>query len=124
MFKESVVVRTQFDGRHCWANCPIDDVAFLKNDHRHKFFVEVKVPVSHDDRDVEFFMFKGFLDRRIEVLYPQDNNGIKILASRSCEMVAKEIMESMVSEEFNPEWLICSVFEDNENGAEVEWIRR
>lgn len=118
-FKSNVVVRTQFAGMHCWATCPHDEVSFLKNDHRHIFFVEVKIPVSHDDRDIEFFMLKEAVNNAIDYLYPVVHD-IAILGSRSCEMVAQEII-MVLAEEFPADKIICSVFEDAENGGEVTW---
>ena len=43
---------------HQWENCPIEEVAYLKDLHRHTFFIECKKEVTHDDRDIEIICFK------------------------------------------------------------------
>ena len=112
------VVKIEFDGLHCWKDCPIPEVDFLGKEHRHKFYVTVKIGVDHDDRAVEFFMVKADLNRLIHELYLKTSLGNHILGSRSCEMMAKEIHDG-----FAPHYnvLFVSVYEDNENGAEVEY---
>ena len=105
-----IIVRTQFEATHSWPNCPHEDVKFLRNEHRHIFHVEVKIKVTHNDRELEFIRVK----REITDLL---NNvlGSK-LESMSCEDIALFVCNTY------PQWPIksVSVFEDNENGAMVE----
>lgn len=116
-----VVVKTEFDGMHCWSDCPIDAVDFLNNPHRHKFYVTVKMEVGHDDRDIEFFMLKSDMDTFIGSLRKFKNSPtIKDLGSSSCEMLANRMITFLV-ETYSVNKIFCSVFEDNENGAEVYW---
>jgi 6-pyruvoyl-tetrahydropterin synthase len=116
-----IVVRTQFTALHHWPDCPYDEVAFLKNLHRHVFHVELKCEVKHDDRQLEFFMVKKQLDEALSVTYHNQN-----LQALSCEMMAKSIAAYM-EEKLNPtpdfDRLVkfVSVFEDGENGAEIEF---
>ena len=55
-----VVVRLQVDGMHNFpaAREIFPEVGFLADRHRHIFHIEAKKEVFHDDRDVEFIMFK------------------------------------------------------------------
>jgi hypothetical protein len=103
-----IVVRTRFEAIHSWPECPHEDVAFLRHPHRHEFHVEMKVPVHHDDRDVEFIMAK----RDLEACIKQNWQG-QDLGRMSCEQMAERLLM------FFSAASSCSVFEDGENGAEV-----
>lgn len=106
----NIIVRTQFEDYHKWAEAP-EEVAFLKNKHRHIFYVEIKCSVNHNDRELEFFMVKKQLDFFIE-------KGIKTMPEgKSCEMMAsklKQLLEGTYQRPFK-----VAIFEDNENGVEV-----
>ena len=39
-------------------HCAFEQVKFLRDEHRHIFWFECEKVVHHDDRDVEFIMFK------------------------------------------------------------------
>jgi hypothetical protein len=110
--KTFVVVKLRFEAIHCWPDCPFLDVFFLKTPHRHEFWVEVKIPVQHDDRDVEFIRAKRELQTFVRVTYAD-----KDLGAMSCEMIAREILST---EELSFDRQSVSVFEDGENGAVVE----
>ena len=100
-----VVVKTQFEALHAWPECPFEEVAFLRNPHRHLFFVEVKWETS-EDRQLEFFMQKNLVEKFLADNYYQQDMGRK-----SCETIAEEI-----ALHFGADYV--SVFEDNENGSE------
>ena len=120
--KTLIVVRTQFAALHAWPECPFESVAFLRNTHRHIFHVELKCAVEHANRQLEFFEVKKELDKLLSIYYANRD-----LGSRSCETMAEHIAIDM---EYNlnyhashpsrprPVVVFCSVFEDNENGAE------
>ena len=115
-----ITVKNQFVGTHKWGNCPHEDVAFLKNEHRHVFHVQTVLPVNHDDRDLEFFMVQNEIDKTIYDLY--DGNTVHLeLGNRSCEMVAKEIIDGLRKTYDNLPWIRVSVSEDDENSAGVMW---
>lgn len=110
-----VIVRLQVDGLHNWpaAREHFREVDFLSFEHRHVFHIEAKKEVFHDDRDVEFLMFKrDILDYLYDKYYDYERRSHDF-GPMSCEMIAKEVME-------NFECVSVSVFEDNENGAIVE----
>lgn len=112
-FDTVVSVSTRFEATHCWPDCPLDEVSFLRTEHRHEFHVTVKAPVTHDDRDIEFIVLKRDLRKLCRDLFEG-----RFLTSMSCEMIAKKIIDAM---NLNYEYKItyCSVYEDGENGAEV-----
>lgn len=56
-----IYINTSFVGFHRWDSAP-EEVAFLRDLHRHIFNVKVTVEVSHNDRDVEFFLLKKDVD--------------------------------------------------------------
>lgn len=59
MASKTVVFCTlQIDGTHYWKDCPIEEVSFLRNNHRHMFHIKAYKEVFHDDRDVEFIWLK------------------------------------------------------------------
>lgn len=99
----TIKIKTQFNAFHRWKDAP-DDVSFLRDYHRHIFFVKLEVQVEHDNRDIEFFTIKKALDRYIELRYKDKK------FDYGCEAIAEDICE-----EFDG-WNCC-VFEDNENGG-------
>jgi hypothetical protein len=115
MSETYIIIKDQFPALHAWLDCPYEEVAFLRNPHRHIFFVQVKIEVFHDDRDVEFFMVKRVLSNLLLNLFSN-----RFLGSKSCEMLCTEIRDIFYLN--YPNDIIIhsvSVFEDNENGAEV-----
>ena len=105
--KTCIVIKTQFWATHHWPECPLINVDFLKYPHRHLFYVVIKKQVHHDDRQIEFIDFKNKID---EFIY--ENWKGRFLKKMSCEMMAKKLIETFEAD-------FVSVFEDDENGAEV-----
>ena len=60
MTKSYIRVRTEFEGFHYYPNAgEIDSrIKFLEVEHRHIFKVEVKISVTHLDRELEFFLVR------------------------------------------------------------------
>ena len=105
-----IVIKTQFPATHCWPDCPYPEVSYLRNPHRHLFYVTMKWKVTHDNRDKEFIMMKNKINHFIrESWYNQ------FIGSTSCEMLARQL-----ANKFDADFV--SVFEDNENGAEYARI--
>ena len=110
----NVIAKLEIEGLHNWPDAQgvFPEVGFLSNMHRHKWFITAKKRVNHDDRDVEFIMFKRDISEYLENKYYDSITRCLLFGSRSCEMIARELMD-----EFNLKY--CSVFEDGENGAEI-----
>jgi hypothetical protein len=106
--KVYIVVQTTFEGIHSWPGCPHEDVAFLRNPHRHIFHVKMKFEVTHDDRELEFIKVK-----REVTQYIHDEMNSTDMGSMSCEMIALDLLTTF------PHACFASVYEDGENGAEV-----
>ena len=105
---KSIWVTFQKEGIHKYPDAP-EGVEFLRHPHRHMFHFRVELEVFHDDRDVEFILFK----RELEALY---TGGTLQLDYKSCEMMADDLAEYIVSK-YPGRGLIIEVSEDGENGA-------
>ena len=110
-----VVVRLQVDGMHNFpaAREIFPEVGFLADRHRHIFHVEAKKEVFHDDRDVEFIMFKRDIQDYLKQMYYNPETRTHEFGPKSCEMLAKGILNQF-------DCVSVSVWEDLENGAIVE----
>ncbi len=115
--KQWIEVETQFEALHCWPECPYDDVAFLKNKHRHMVYVTVRISTD-TDREIEFFMFKRSVDATIDNLFGSER--LKDIGTRSMEIVANELLY-ILSSWYNKHGIIISVSEDNQVRAILEY---
>ena len=115
--ERTIVVKTQYEGIHCWPEAP-DEVKFLRSLHRHIFNVEVEVEVHSDDRDIEFIMLKHQINHWLSLQF--DDNGVWQMGRLSCEQVAEMVID-LVQEKLNDKEraMSCYVDEDGENGAKV-----
>lgn len=104
--KKRIFIRTSFEGFHCWPDAP-DEVGFLRDLHRHIFHVECELEVNHNDRDVEFILFKREVDFCIRKTMKAANTD-----TWSCEKWASHLLTTLNLTK-------CSVSEDGENGATV-----
>jgi len=108
--KSFIWVTFQKEGIHHYPEAP-QGVEFLAYPHRHMFHFRVELEVFHDDRDVEFILFK----RELEGLY---NTGLMEIDHMSCEMLARELYKYIKVEYPNRECAI-EVSEDGENGCRL-----
>ena len=110
---KSIWVTFQKEGIHLYPQAATDpnlgSVRFLGWSHRHMFHFRVELEVFHDDRDVEFIMFK----RELENLYGE---GILNLNHKSCEMISDDLA-AYVIDKYPGRDLQITVSEDGENGA-------
>lgn len=112
-----IQVKFQKEGIHCYPAALEDprlaDVSFLGHPHRHIFHFKVTIEVVHADRDIEFIQFKRWL----ESLYDTDTMQADY---KSCEMLGEELARVIMGKYPNRD-LIVEVFEDDENGAIVQY---
>lgn len=104
----NIVVRTTFTAIHSWPSCPFRDTDYLRYPHRHVFYVTLKFPVE-EDRDSELISIKEGVDK-----YLRDNWDGRDVGSLSCGAFCLFLLGDF------PDATYVSVFEDNENGVEVE----
>jgi hypothetical protein len=105
------------EGLHCYPAAATDpalaEVSWLANKHRHLFTFKVAIEVTHNDRDIEFIIFKRWL----ESLY---GDGIIQLDYMSCEMIAEQLYEK-INARYPGRAVEITVSEDSENGATLSW---
>lgn len=108
--KTEVFCTLQIEGLHAWVDCPFEEVAYLRDMHRHVFWIRAWKKVNHDDRDVEFIMLKHEIQNYLFGTYY--NHAIKMFrfGPMSCEQIGRELMERFGLSRIE-------VSEDNENGA-------
>lgn len=104
----------QVEGTHRWPDCPIYEVDYLRDNHRHVFHIKATKAVSHNDRDTEFIVMKHNIIEYLANKYVQFHNTHKmhVFGAMSCEMIAAELLNTF-------ELVECEVSEDGENGAIV-----
>lgn len=115
-FNEEVFCTLQVEATHNWPECPFDEVDFLRVPHRHIFHIKAYKTVTHSDRDVEFIMLKRQISHWFYCTYYVAKSNIHEFGSKSCEMIAKELIEKF-------DLCCCEVNEDGENGAIVTPVR-
>lgn len=110
-----IKVRTQFEGFHHYPNAGSIDprIKFLEHEHRHMFKVEVKIAVSHLDRELEFFLVKWALN---EFIQGGNQN------HKSCEMIATDILNDHLLPLYgHNRYYEITVSEDGESDGIVEY---
>ena len=100
----------QVDGTHNWPGCPFNEVAYLRDPHRHMFHIKAYMPVTHSDRDTEFIVRKHQITDYLKGAYYNEDRRTHVFGAMSCEMIAEEL-----ADQFNLSR--CEVNEDNENGC-------
>jgi len=101
-------ITTQKEMFHKYPGAP-DEVAFLRNLHRHIFKFKVYISVTHNDRDIEFIMFKRKVDEYINRMADDQK-------SRSCEMISDALNNAIVKD-YPGRKVKIEVSEDGENGS-------
>lgn len=110
--KSFIKVSFQKEGIHCYPKAP-KGVEFLRHPHRHMFHFYVTLGVFHDDRDVEFILFKRELEKLFE-------GGTMDIDYKSCEMLAQDLLDYIIIQ-YPGRYCKVEVYEDNENGGIVEY---
>ena len=108
----SIFVSFAMEGLHQWKDCPLEEVKYLRDMHRHMFHFEIeKKSILNDDREIEIIMFKQSVQKYLGDKY-QKNSSVLEFGNMSCEMIAEDI-----ASEFDCS--VVKVTEDNENGAKI-----
>ena len=100
------------EGIHKYPEAP-EGVEFLKYPHRHIFHFRVTLDVFHNNRDVEFILFK----RELESLYSEQTLQMDY---KSCEMLAEDLID-YISQKYPGRKISVEVSEDGENGATLTY---
>ena len=114
--KRFIEVSFQKEGIHRYPAAENDpalaDVSFLAYPHRHIFHFYAKIETFHNDRELEFILIK----RELENLY----QGTMKIDYKSCEMLAEELIDYIREKYYNRD-ITVRVYEDDENGAVLEY---
>lgn len=97
---------------HCYHDAP-KEVEFLQHKHSHIFKFKVYIEVFNNDRDVEFILFKRFIDNVLNSLSTD-------LENMSCEMLS-DLLYEYIKEEYSNRYIKISVSEDNNYGSLKEY---
>lgn len=115
MIEQFIEISFQHEGIHSWPDAvKYPGVEFLSSPHRHIFHFYAKMQTWHWDREVEFILFK----RELENLY---KDGTLEHQYMSCEMLANQLLQHIQSKYGTTRKLIIRVYEDDENGAVLEY---
>jgi hypothetical protein len=108
--KKFIWVTHNFEGFHKYKDAP-DEVAYLRERHRHMFGLKIWIEIFHDDREIEFHMFKTFVKGLISE--NEFNN-------KSCEMISDDLFK-LINDKYNQREIRIEVDEDGENGSLAEY---
>ena len=108
----TIFITFQKEGIHCYPDAPAG-VEFLQHPHRHIFHFRVTIDVWHNDRDIEFILFKRELESQYE-------SGTLQMDHKSCEMLAEELI-NYIAVEYPNRKIRVEVSEDGENGATLKY---
>ena len=109
---KGITVRTEFEAFHYWQDAP-EEVAFLRNPHRHIFKVSAFLQVFESDRELEFFMVKKVLDSYLESNYKGKT------FSMGCEHIATDLVKYLQITYSERRSYVVEVAEDGENSGSV-----
>lgn len=110
-----LVARVNIEGIHRWRDCPLEEVFFLRDYHRHVFHIHAKCFVNHQNRDIEFIQLTHQIKQYLRGRYYSEQYKCLFFKDMSCEMIAQELVERFGLYE-------CEVNEDGESGAIVKNI--
>lgn len=110
MLKTEVFCTLQIEGLHNWPGCPFDEVAYLRDLHRHMFHIKAYKEVTHSDRDVEFIMLKHAIAKHFFENHYDFITKTHRFGAMSCEMIGADLIKKF-------DLSRVEVSEDNENGA-------
>jgi len=118
-YNRTIWVTFRVEGTHCYPAAATDpalkSVDFLQYPHRHLFGFRVSIEVQHNERDIEFIIFKRWL----QSLY--ETNSVLDLNGKSCETIAEELIEK-IHAKYPGRAISVSVDEDGENGCLLQSI--
>jgi len=109
MTTKFIYVTFQKEFIHQYKDAP-DEVSYLRYPHRHIAHIKVRVQVFDNDREIEFIMFKHWLE---------ENVVINKLTNHSCETIAEQIISQVQLLYGKDRDIEVQVSEDAENGCEL-----
>lgn len=118
--ERAIAVTVKVPGFHHWPDAP-QEVAFLREQHRHIFTVKCIFEVKHDDRDLEFFIVQRHIRAALKecCVYTSKYEAELQFGPRSCEHIAVELHEVLARWGLHAR--VIEVWEDDENGALISF---
>lgn len=112
-----IMLRAEVIGFHHWPT-PLPEVAYLGQEHRHRFGFLIEAKVRGSDREVEFHMLKRALLEVIAAAFPVNDHYEYQFGGRSCEAIGEMVAQELT----NGGWPVTAVevWEDDECGARVQ----
>lgn len=107
-----IISRLSVEGVHRWKNCPIEEVSYLRDYHRHVFNINCYCYVTHNDRDIEFIQLSHNIEKYLSDKYFNNQFQCLFFDDMSCEMIATELVNHFNLYE-------VEVNEDGEGGSIV-----
>lgn len=104
-----VICNVVVEGFHCWENAPAW-CDYLRNTHRHMFNIEMHVPVTEANREIEFIDYQRQIKNTIIEEFG-DDRGYAQFGGLSCEHIAQWLLEKY------PNATYCMVIEDDNGGS-------
>ena len=104
-----------------------DDVGFLGVPHRHIFHFRVSIEVFHNDRDIEFIMFKHDIEYYLDTFVVKQRKDKRpnygdYSETNSCEMFANKLYDQIViDKKYRNRHIKIEVSEDGENGVLMDY---
>jgi len=108
---KTIVCNVSVEGFHNWPDAPVQ-FEYLRSKHRHIFNIELHIPVTDSNREIEFIEEQ----RIIKELLLKEFGDDKVYAqfkSMSCEHIAEWLMDKYPTATF------CKVIEDTNGGATI-----
>lgn len=91
--KSYIRLNLRLPGIHCWPNAS-DEVAFLRNEHRHVFITDIYIGVEHDDRQYEFYLLEKEINKKLREAFEYNQEfSVFYFGGMSCEKIAREVFE-------------------------------
>ena len=107
--RKYIWVTVQKEFMHKYENAP-ENVKFLRNLHRHLFKFKIYIEVFKNDRDIEFILFKRFIEKALDNEIPFN------LRNSSCESLSDFLYEIIIKK-YPERKVVIEVSEDGENGV-------
>ena len=110
MINQFIYITDTMEFIHQYKDAP-EEVAYLRNLHRHLLHIKVAIEVFSDDREIEFIMFKHAVHN---YLYDECYG-----SNCSCETISKMLLCFIQNHYGNGRDINIQISEDGETGCEL-----
>ena len=107
-----IKVKFQMEGVHCWPDCDIPEMIYLRDVHRHMFYFECVKQVTDSNREIEFIQWQRRIIEHLDMVHFDDKLQLLNFGNWSCEQIAESLIVHF-------DLRACQVLEDGDVGAFV-----